>query len=256
MTIQDLGALATSTNAILTLLTLVIGGIFSRKLWRGVKRMALSITSFMRGIATVGEMAPQLASLPAQLADTQTKLEGLDATFRARTDQNTATNNRLASLADSVERIDKQLNPNGGGSLHDAVMRIANDLGGVKHNMYVINGVMRISWDQLGNFGTFYAALDGGFTFISAVVLRWCNRTLEEFTGRNWINYIHPADRAMVVTEWNSCISDKRNFQAEFRMISDDEAFTVACKAEPMKGEDGNVTMWIGVIQRSEARIS
>ena len=243
--------LSKHVTAILAAITAVIGVVLSPKLWKFLRLSWQRGGAFIRGMTSIAEMVTTLEDLPRRLQVNSDRLEGLDAALKARTDGMTALNKQLEELTERAESIDRQVKPNGGKSLHDAVTRIGKELHGVGRDLHRVSNILRISWDALGNFGVFYTDEHGMNTYASATYLKWVNRTESEISGRGWINAVYPADRNAVVKEWDACVADKRDFTFRYRLTNGSDSFMVYCSASPLHDKDGTVMMWVGMLRKT-----
>jgi PAS domain S-box-containing protein len=253
MDLARLGELADSVEAIVGAIVLIVGGIFSPRLWRAAKRVALGIHRFVAGVGLIADLHPVLADLPAQLDDTRRKVASLENTMSLRTETHEQLNTQLATLVEQVRRIDHQVHPNGGKSLNDMVRGVARELGEVRASQHVTHNVLRISWDALGTFGVFYTDTAGDNTYCSSAYLKWVNRTEREMAGYGWVNAVHPDDRTGVVAEWEACLRDERDFAMDYRMLRVDGAvFAVHTSASPLRSEGGEIIQWVGMVRRTD----
>lgn len=160
---------------------------------------------------------------------------------------------RLVRLVETVERIDAQLSPNGGKSLHDAVHHIRDDLSKVQGDVAKLSGALQVSWDTLGHVGVFYAAPDGAWTYVSTLLARWLGR--EHLTGLGWLSCVHPSDREAVKAEWGSCLRDRRDFLMRFALGREDgTVMDVIATATPVPGtQSPDPVMWVGTVRKAIA---
>ena len=158
----------------------------------------------------------------------------------------------LHELTDTVRRIERQLMPNGGKSLHDIVHLIRAELAVVQGDVNKVTGVLRISWDSLGSIGMFYADPQGSFTYASAVLSRWLRRGEAQLLGRGWLSAVVADFREEVAAEWDSCVRDQRDFLMRFA-VSDPEGavFEVIASAAPITSTGSREpVMWVGTVRK------
>lgn len=244
MDLQSLGEMAGEIETIIGVALTIIGIIASPKLWKVAKFVVVGAVRFSRGVQIIGSMLPTLERLPFQLEQTSSELASLR-------EQNSSRQASMAELSTRIDSINKQVNPNGGKSLHDLVKSAAEEISRVGNNVHLLNSVLRFSWDNgHGNFGIFYAEADGQFTYCSATLLRTLNRTETQMRGWGWLNAIHPDERAALGREWDACIEDGREFYYKPHMVRGDESqFGAEISAAPIRSNDGTVAMWVGMVR-------
>lgn len=135
---------------------------------------------------------------------------------------------QLRALQQSLRSIECQVNPNGGGSLRDAVSRIEGAVdshGAAIHEMqesvYGIDAMVRSSADL---------ATDGSFEVNGAGEIKWVNATMARMLGvgrmdledTRWKNFIHFEDRTTFLAQLATAQSEHRPFNAPLRMVRSD----------------------------------
>jgi PAS domain S-box-containing protein len=88
-------------------------------------------------------------------------------------------------------------------------------------------------------------------------------QTLDQWLDGEWIDAVHPEDRAETGEQWRACIRDQTSFETEFRLRhgtsdSDSEQWrVVSARAVPVLDPDGSVREWVGmnsdITERKEA---
>ena len=85
---------------------------------------------------------------------------------------------------------------------------------------------------------------------IQHVVPAWCALTgqrPEETLGLGWIDAIHPDDLGRISQQWTDAVSQRRRFEAEFRVRKATGGWaTVAARVIPLLGSDGKIREWVG----------
>lgn len=65
-----------------------------------------------------------------------------------------------------------------------------------------------------------------------------------------WGKAIHPDDRERVAAEWASAVETEETYESEFRIVKpDDHVIWVRSGCVPVRGEDGSVLFWQGLLQ-------
>lgn len=145
--------------------------------------------------------------------------------------------NMVQEVRSSVAEVVKELKPNGGSSLRDAV------------NLIVAKQRARDNTTE--HYGVFETDKNGGCTHCNLQYLRLTGRTQEEVIGNGWVNCIYPEDRAYVREQWAEAVQDNRDFEMQYRMVNaDGEPFEVIGRAVVMKDQTGRAIGYYGTIQK------
>lgn len=114
------------------------------------------------------------------------------------------------NLCDTVNLIKKEVTPNGGGSLKDAV-------GEIKKSVSKIENWQRA---RLSHEGTCFFDLDanGRITWANRATLRELGATEDEVTGMNYRAQIATEDRARVAEEIDLATAEERDLKTCFRL--------------------------------------
>jgi PAS domain S-box-containing protein len=151
----------------------------------------------------------------------------------------------IGELQSTVNKIHKEMVPNGGGSLRDVVNR-------TELALTVFINSSRAQWDGMGMFGVFEAAPTGEFIYVNNTLQKWTNRSEFDFHGYGWINSVTLEHREHVRQEWESCLEDAREFSMDFSMRRvDGSEFPVSWTASPITNRTGGpIVKWVGVVRR------
>jgi PAS domain S-box-containing protein len=69
----------------------------------------------------------------------------------------------------------------------------------------------------------------------------------QEQLGSEWLNQIHPDDRAHTISAWNTAVSERGIFDVEFRIRRHDGVYRwFKTRAKPLLGENERVVKWFG----------
>lgn len=169
--------------------------------------------------------------------------------------------NKLQALDSSVSRVLREVLPNGGSSLRDAVNSIHTrqeeqmlGITDLKHSVMIQVGVMRAHYDADGTYARFETDGLGRNTWVNRTYLRWVNRSLEQMLGYGWINAVAPEHREIVREEWELAVSERREFAMRYKLQTNyGITFEVDCVAAPVVGEDPYLPeRWVGYMMRLE----
>ena len=165
------------------------------------------------------------------------QIELLTAQQKASMEVMQGLTNMVQEVRSSVAEVVKELKPNGGSSLRDAV------------NLIVAKQRARDNTTE--QYGVFETDKNGGCTHCNLQYLRMTGRTQEEVIGNGWVNCIYPEDRAYVREQWAEAVQDNRDFEMQYRMVNaDGEPFEVIGRAVVMKDQLGRAIGYYGTIQK------
>lgn len=91
------------------------------------------------------------------------------------------------------------------------------------------------------------SAVDGGCCFFNEVWLRFRGRTLEEESGRGWLDGVHPHDRARCTTIYAAALETRAPFSLECRLLRHDGEYRwLLDRAVPRYDASGLFAGYIG----------
>jgi PAS domain S-box-containing protein len=150
---------------------------------------------------------------------------------------------KIPDIEAKLIQVHKEFLPNGGSSLRDIVNKI--DLRTRKteeRQKAILNDT---------SYAVFEADESGDFIYINRAFTDYLSKTQEECLGTNWINSIFHEDRDLVKKEWYDCISQKRDFTMQFRLVSrHNDVYPVHANAQALKSQTSSIIGWFGVIQK------
>lgn len=126
---------------------------------------------------------------------------------------------KLCRLHKMIETIYSELTPNHGTSLKDKVNAIEKKLEENTRDTVTIMYRQRWLLDN-GSVPIYEAGLDGKCTWVNEKYCELTGYSLSEFLNNGWRNSLHVDDRDRIVSEWESAVKDKRDFHAEYRLVS------------------------------------
>ena len=157
----------------------------------------------------------------------------------------------LQAMTTSIEDVRKQVYPNGGGSMNDRVGQVLGTVMRVEGDVRVLQQTMRAHQDSDTTRALFEACAEGQFSWGSFALQRWCGRALDQIVGYGWINCVAHADRERVRSEWEAAVEERRDFSLRFHLHDlDGREFPVEAFAKPIRGADGTIQRWAGVINK------
>lgn len=63
---------------------------------------------------------------------------------------------------------------------------------------------------------------EGNVNYVNQTWLKWTDSTIEQSTGKNWLNAITPDDREKTYNKFMADIKDRKPFEASFRIVNKD----------------------------------
>lgn len=156
-------------------------------------------------------------------------------------------NNVVAHVEDIVTKLDKvskELMPNGGGSIKDQIKQIANNV-----------KIIRIERDA-----TFYLSKDpmfktddkGYYVAVNTSLCQLIGVTEGELLGLGWLNYVSLEDRDRVWEEWENIIKSGKEISTFFTIKNPEsmEMIPVKCRAVINRSGDSVISI-IGSIEKT-----
>lgn len=148
----------------------------------------------------------------------------------------------VKSISERLKKIDTicdTLGPNGGKSLYDRLVAMDKRLAiADARGKALTSSINIIEWQTDKN---------GNCTFMNWAASRLTNRPESDFLGRNWVNVVPLDERSSVVNEWESAVTEIRDFDMEHRwMNADGTEITVHSMAKPLVDSVGEVNGWLG----------
>lgn len=144
----------------------------------------------------------------------------------------------------------EQLSPNGGSSLLDSQKRIEKKQEHIEYVVLMQVDRNRLLSDVLGVIET-EADDKGNLVYASRGYLQLVGRTIQEVLGNGWVTCVDPKDRETVFEEWQSCVSQKREFSMDVTLVSSlGESIKVHGKSKVVKNSTGDVIGHICIITK------
>jgi len=88
----------------------------------------------------------------------------------------------------------------------------------------------------------------GHVTFFSRAWYELVGGEAPRWLGDQWIQRVHPEDRAAVRENWRRCREEAIPYQGTRRILARDGTWhTTTYRATPVRGDDGEIAFWVGV---------
>lgn len=141
-------------------------------------------------------------------------------------------------LKDSVDFIAKELKPNSGTSLRDAVdgvkkssQRTEMILQEIDQRLASVELAQKVYIDIDSQVPIFQTDVKGSLVWANKAFVNFVRIPLNELSGHGWQTIIEQSERDKVRKEWDLAISENRVFEYCFRIFIDNSAQTVKCRA-------------------------
>lgn len=157
---------------------------------------------------------------------------------------------RMPKIEAQVSETLREVKPNGGESLRDAVVRIERTQRDMSDRMAIKDEEGRALSDSDPRVARFTCSPEGLNTFVSETYCRWLNVSHSDLLGWGFLSFIHPDDRDDVREDWSEARREGRMFQRTYRMVpTAGDEFTVGVVIRPVQLR-GAVQHWIGILRR------
>lgn len=102
---------------------------------------------------------------------------------------------------------------------------------------------------HLSPVGIFRTDSEGNCLYVNERCSEITGLSLEEASGRGWLQAVHPEDRDQVFHDWTEAILEKRPFAGEYRLRRPDGRTTwVIGQSVSVAGESGEIIGYIGTV--------
>lgn len=148
-------------------------------------------------------------------------------------------------LAEVRATIRAELTTNGGGSMRDLVVATAASTTASEARSRAMLSQLHVPFWESDS--------EGRCVFYSRELSMLSGWTPQDVLGRGWISTIHPADRAAVISEWDACTRDGREFVMDYAFISPDgRRIEIHAEALTMRDGKGRVIGYVGRVARRD----
>lgn len=161
---------------------------------------------------------------------------------------------RNEALHVKVDSILKELTPNGGGSIKDAVTSMRNDVKMLKANVSILRDGLRFSLG-LQPSAVFETDEHGRCTNASPALCDMFGKTHEEMLGLGWLSAIESAEgRDRAWTNWRSAVESGVPYKDRYLVHNErtGERFYAYSRAMASKTEDGVIRYFFGSVEKEQ----
>ena len=166
---------------------------------------------------------------------------------RESREQITKMTSHIESISEKLEKVSKELRPNGGGSIKDQVKQIANDI-----------KIIRVERDA-----TFYLSKDSSFksdgkgyyTSVNYALSQLVGVPESELLGLGWLNYISLEDKDRIKEEWENIIESGKEISLFYGIKNPTTMEVIPVKCRAVINRDNNkILSVIGTIEPTEKK--
>ena len=147
---------------------------------------------------------------------------------------------RLGALPAKIDKIHYEVTPNNGSSIKDTLNHLSREVTAVAARQWSLVATQVDPVWESNDQGECIRA--------NTALLSLLERTMEQMQANEWENLIHRDDAKWVLAEWSRAVSQRRAFEAVFRVEAyvSKRVFRVTCISTAFKANDGSVLGYIG----------
>ena len=187
-------------------------------------------------------LAQKWPFLAAPLAIISGSIAGFYKVFLPAVRKVTPTFSKFNILLESAEIIKKELSPNGGTSIRDAISRIENGLAiQVARTRVLAN-----------NESEAYLETDesGKVQWVNNNLVDVAGLSFDDCLGDGWISAIQEEDRERFIEHWHSAIEQARFFNIDNVAFGLKSPIKVKMRAHILRDRTGKLVGWFGIIAK------
>jgi len=146
--------------------------------------------------------------------------------------------------------IQKELKPNGGGSLRDVINRIEKELKKTSKKVSYLQISSEIMSDTL-DIRRWAADKDGKLNFVNTPLKHLIgDSNAQSYYGDGWTNFVAKEDRDSAIHEWNRCVASGIDYHDTFFVQNSitGKKIKISSHAKVAKSESGQIEGWLGII--------
>ena len=153
----------------------------------------------------------------------------------------------IEDISEKLEKVSKELQPNGGGSIKDQIKQIANDIKIIR--------VERDATFYLSKEPSFKSDGKGYYTSLNYALSQLVGVPESELLGLGWLNYIALEDKDRIWEEWENIIESGKEISLFYGIKNPTtmEVIPVKCRAVINRDNDKILSV-IGTIEPTEKK--
>lgn len=146
----------------------------------------------------------------------------------------------LSALPAKIDKIYYEVTPNNGASIKDTINHLSKEVTAVAARQWSLVATQADPVWETNDRGECLRA--------NTAMLSLVERDMEQMQANGWENIIHDDDAEWVLSEWSRAVSQRRAFEATFRVEAyvSKRVFKVTCISTAFKTSDGSVLGYIG----------
>ncbi len=150
----------------------------------------------------------------------------------------------IEDISEKLEKVSKELQPNGGGSIKDQVKQIANDVRIIRVERdatFHLSKEPMFKTDEKG----YYVSCNSAFCSLMGV-------PEQEILGLGWLNYIIEEDKERVWEEWENIMESGKEISTYYTIKNPETAELTLIKCRAVVNRNGDkVVSIIGTIEKT-----
>jgi len=156
----------------------------------------------------------------------------------------------VSAIPDQVNALMKEVRPNGGSSLRDAIDRTAAKMDKLSLSVDELSATHYVRWKMAYGEASWHSDAAGKCTAANHLMCDMVDANESDIIGSNWKNMIHPDEQGRVFSEWNRIVNEGAQFNIQTKYQSTNgDTIPVRLKANPIICHD-KVVGWIGTAHR------
>jgi len=153
----------------------------------------------------------------------------------------------IEGISEQLEKVSKELQPNGGGSIKDQIKQIANDIKTIR--------IERDATFYLAKEPSFKSDGKGHYTSINYSLTQLVGVSESELLGLGWLNYIALEDKDRICEEWENIIESGKEISLFYGIKNPTtmEVIPIKCRAVINRDSDKVISV-IGTLEPTERK--
>ena len=153
----------------------------------------------------------------------------------------------IEGISEQLEKVSKELQPNGGGSIKDQIKQIANDIKTIR--------IERDATFYLAKEPSFKSDGKGYYTSINYSLTQLVGVSESELLGLGWLNYIALEDKDRIWEEWENIIESGKEISLFYGIKNPTtmEVIPIKCRAVINRDSDKVISV-IGILEPTERK--
>lgn len=153
----------------------------------------------------------------------------------------------IEGISEQLEKVSKELQPNGGGSIKDQIKQIANDIKTIR--------IERDATFYLAKEPSFKSDGKGHYTSINYSLTQLVGVSESELLGLGWLNYIALEDKDRIWEEWENIIESGKEISLFYGIKNPTtmEVIPIKCRAVINRDSDEVISV-IGTLEPTERK--